>query len=178
MVGVIVVASVSCTSGGKERSRHDPLDGNGHDAYVAAFESSNAEHVTESESQCVAETIVDSVGVDRLRDAATPRQIADLAADADASFGRLGVEIDAQQGDAIYAAVKGCVDLREQFVSGMAEGGGALPPAVEECFKRKLNDELLREIFITRLTKGDAGFATGPELTETLMVIGRRCAAS
>ena len=75
MVGVVAVLFGCSHGGGSEpEGGNDPLDGDGRDAYVAAFEIS-ADPVTDEvaeQRQCIAGAVVDGVGVDELRDAATP----------------------------------------------------------------------------------------------------------
>ena len=74
--------------------------------------------------------------------------------------------------EAIFGGVKECGDLAEMFVRDIGEMVG---PAFE-CFQGRLDEELLREIVVTRIVEGDAAFAGKPEISAKLMEIGRSCA--
>ena len=132
-----------------------------------------AEDVAERRS-CVMEAVVDGVGVEALREVVTPREIADAATGA--GLAGLEIDLDEAQTEAVFEGVKDCGDLSEMFVGEMASlGGGELPGPAMECFEGQLDDELLREIVMTRLVEGDAAFTEKPEISARLMEIGRSC---
>ena len=90
----------------------------------------------------------------------------------------LGVEVDAEEADAIFAGLAECGDLGEMFVREIvAVGGTRVADPVSQCLEAKLDDSLLREIVMTRLVEGDAAFADKPEITAKLVEFGRSCAA-
>lgn len=182
----LVLASVwivGCSSNdGADGSSDDPLEGNGREAYVEAFGVGDAagapaaEDVAERRA-CVVEAVVDGVGVEALRDVVTPREVADAATGDGTALAGLGVELDEAQVDVLVEGVEECGDLGELFVGEMAAlGAGELPGPAMECFEGKLDDELLREIVVTRLVEGDVAFTEKPEITARLMEIGRSCA--
>jgi hypothetical protein len=177
LCGVLAVL-VGCSSGGRPEAKQDPLDGDGRDAYVAAFATGDGTPVVDEvaeERRCVAQVLVDVVGMDELRDVGTPREVAT----GDKSLAGLGVEASDEQVDEIYAGVKECGDPAEGFFRELAIiGGGELAGPVVECFKGKLDEELLRDIVVTRLVDGDTAFAEKPEITVKLTEIGRACAAA
>jgi len=107
-------------------------------------------------------------------------EIAEAATGEGVALAGLGVDVGDEQADAIFEGVKTCGDLGEMFVQEMAAvaGGGDLPAAAMECFQAKLDDDLLRDVVMTRLVDGDAAFAGRPELTAKLMEIGRSCATA
>jgi hypothetical protein len=98
---VLAAALMACSSGGDDdqaspddqQETSSPLDGDGRDAYVVAFEETGRDPVSGDLTEgatCTAEAVVDGVGVDRLRDVATPREIAAAANGAAASLSGLG----------------------------------------------------------------------------------------
>jgi len=182
-VGIVMVfaaALAGCSSGGdgEDGVGSDPLDGDDRDTYVVAFEEAGRDPVTgemTEEASCVAEAIVDGVGVDQMRDVATPREIADAANGQGASLASLGVEVDTDQADAIYEGIEGCGDVAATFLDAIP--GPQLAGPVAECFKEQLDDGLLREIVMTRLVEGDEAFVDDAEITSQLTAIGRTCAA-
>jgi hypothetical protein len=178
VVGMVAFV-VGCSSAGEpEDQSKDPLDGDGRDAYVAAFEAGDGAPVVDEvaeERRCVAQVLVDVVGVDELQDVGSPREVAA----GDKSLAGLGVEASDEQVDEIYAGVNECGDPAEGFFRELAViGGGELAGPVVECFKGKLDEELLREIVVTRVIDGDSAFAEKPEITAKLTEIGRACAAA
>lgn len=182
---VLAAALASCSSGGdaeqdaeEEAAADDPLAGDDRDTYVVAFEEVGRDlvsgEVTEA-ATCVAEAIVDGVGVEGMRDVATPREIADAATGQGASLTDLGVEVDTDRADAIYEGIEGCGDPAATFLDTIP--GPPLTGPAAECFAAQLDDNLLRDIVMTRLVDGDAAFADTPEITAQLTNIGRTCAA-
>jgi len=170
-IGLVLASAwiVGCSSNdGADGSSDDPLEGTGREAYVAAFGAGDAAGapVVEDEDErraCVVEAVVDGVGVEVLRDVVTPREVADAATDGGTALAGLGVELDGGRVDAVVEGVEECGDLGELFVGEMATlGGGELPGPAMECFEGKLDDDLLREIVVTRLVEGDAAFAEKP----------------
>lgn len=182
-VGVALVAVlVGCSSGGDEdevgrdepEDATDPLAGDDREAYVAAFEETGRDPITAettSEASCVAEAIVAAVGVDQLRDVATPREIA--AAAGGASLAGLGLDVDAETTDAIYLAITECADPAQLFLDAIP---GALPTGpASECFTEHLDEALVREVVMTRLIDGDQALADNPDIPARLTAIGRAC---
>lgn len=182
LVGLVVAgALVGCSSDGDEADEggDDPLDGDGPDAYVVAFEEAGRDPVSGTvtdEASCISEAIVDGVGVDQLRDVATPREIAEAANGEGVSLASLDLDVDAGQADAIYEGIRSCGDVADMFLDAFP--GPQLTGPVIECFKDQLDDGLLREIMMTRLIDGDEAFTNKPEITTQLTAIGRTCAAT
>lgn len=127
------------------------------------------------EESCVAEAIVDAIGVERLRDVATPREIATAASGEGVSLAGLGLEVDAGQADAIYSGIEGCGDPAEMLVASIP--GPQLSGPVADCFTAGLDDALVREVVMTQLVDGDEALAEHSEITSQLTALGRACAA-
>lgn len=177
---VLIAALAGCSSDGNadEAAADDPLAGDDRDTYVVAFEEVGRDPVSGEVTEvatCVAEAIVDGVGVEEMRDVATPREIADAANGEGASLAALGVEVDDDRADAIYAGIEGCGDPAAAFLDAIP--GAPLTGPAAECFAAGLDDELLRDIVMTRVVDGDEAFADDTELTAQLTAIGRTCAA-
>jgi hypothetical protein len=185
VVGCLVVAAlVGCSSSGDGREdgrgggSGDPLDGDGRRAYVVAFERAGRDPVSgevREEAGCMAEAIVDGVGLDDLRGAVTPRQVAEAANRGGVALAALGVEPDEAQVDAVYEGIQECGDPVELFLGDIP--GPQLPRPAVECFEERLDDDLLRQILMTRLVDGDTAFADMPEVTARLNEIGWSCAS-
>jgi hypothetical protein len=189
--GLVLVAAVACSSDDDaadgadrdEQSEHEeaeatsPLDGDGRDAYVAGFGETVRDPVSgelTDRASCIAEAVVDGVGVEQLRDVASPREIAAAASGDGGALESLGVEVDAAQADAIYDGIQGCGEPAEMFFESIP---GAQPTGpVAECFKEQLSEDLLQEILMTRLVEGDQAFADKPEIAAELSSIGSACA--
>ena len=183
---VLAVALVGCSSGGDADDAEDsdvtgvdgPLDGDDRDAYVVAFEDAGRDPTSgelTDEAGCTAEAIVDGIGVDEMRDVATPREIAAAANGQGASLTDLGLEVDTEQADAIYEGIEACGDPALAFLDAIP--GPALAPSDAQCFADQVDDELLRRIVMTRLVDGDDALAADTEIASQLTAIGRDCAA-
>lgn len=133
---VLTAALASCSSGGDAKedaeeeaaAEDDPLAGDDRDTYVLAFEEAGRDPVSGEVTEgatCVAEAIVDGVGVEGMRDVATPREIADAANGQGASLAELGVEVDTDRADAIYEGIEGCGDPAATFLDAIPEIGRA-----------------------------------------------------
>jgi hypothetical protein len=177
---VLATVLAGCSSGGdgdQAASERDPLGGDDRDTYVLAFEEVGRDPVSgevTDTSGCVAEAIVEGVGVDQMRDVATPREIADAASGQGASLASLGVDVDADQADAIYAGIEACGDPAATFLDAIP--GPPLTGPAAECFAAELDDALVRDMVMTRLLEGDEALVDS-ELTARLTAIGLACAA-
>jgi hypothetical protein len=185
-VVVFVGGVVGCSSGddaGEERGDRqergsDPLDGSGREAYVLALGEAGRDPVSgapSAEGGCVAEVIVDVVGVERLREVATAREVAAAANGDGASLAELGVEVDAAEEDEIYAGVEGCGDPAAMFLDAIP--GAHFSGPVADCFRGHLDDAVVREVVMARLVDGDDALIEDPEVANELTAIGRSCAA-
>ena len=183
-VGLALAAALaSCSSDDGDREEEeaaadDPLAGDDRDTYVVAFEEAGRDpvsgEVTEA-ATCVAEAIVDGIGVEPMRDVATPREIADAANGQGASLAELGVDVDTDRADAIYEGIEGCGDPAATFLDAIP--GAPLTGPAAGCFAAQLDESLLRDIVMTRLVDGDAALADDTEVASQLTAIGRACAA-
>ena len=119
---------------------------------------------------------MDGIGVDEMRDVATPREIAAAANGQGASLTDLGLEVDTAQADAIYEGIEACGDPALAFLDAIPGAELAGPDA--QCFADRVDDELIRRIVMTRLVDGDDALAADTEITSQLTTIGRECTAA
>jgi len=161
--------STGGTSGGDASSATE-------DDYLAAIESQFTQtgddslQMTDEQAGCVAPKWLDVIGVDRLKEQGiTPD---DVRSDTDnEKLSTLGLtEAD---GDKLYDAYGECdVDVREQFVKSVASS----TEAAEDCLDDALSDDLLRRIFVTSVTKGEAGLDADEALTNEIFAALGKCA--
>lgn len=152
--------STGGTSGGDASSATE-------DDYLAAIESqftqsgADSLQMTDEQAGCVAPKWLDVLGLDRLKDKGiTPD---DIKSDTDnEKLATIG--LTEGDGDKLYDAYGECdVDVREQFVKSVASS----TEAAEDCLDDALSDDLLR-VFVTSVTKGEAGLDADEELTNEI----------
>lgn len=150
-VGVVLLAR-----GGDGRSEEEQ-------AYVDAVADSGAEESEElgfsaEETRCYAGAIVDAIGVDRLREHATPEEIRERGGEG--SFDAL--ELDRGQAETLYDSASDCIDFRRVLVdSARAEG---MSEAQADCFEEALTEDLVRDFMLATFAEG----AESDEATEAV----------
>ena len=104
----------------------------------------------EDELTCMAETVVDDLGVEAIvATGATPEQFADEGPSV------VGAELDDDRALEIGTALTGCLDdPGAVFAQGFAEGAG---PEVTACLEAELDDETVAEIFALTLRVPSGG---------------------
>ena len=116
--------------------------------YVEALvATSDDPEFSDAENRCLAEALVDGVGLDQLSEAATP---AEIRGNEDFEFSDLGIELTEEQRDAFYEQLRGCLDLRELVVSSLTEGSDQ---AVVDCVDEQLGEDQLRTMVLAVLTE-------------------------
>jgi hypothetical protein len=141
-VGVVLLAR-----GGDGRSEEEQ-------AYVDAVADSGAEESEElgfsaEETRCYAGAIVDAVGVDRLREHATPEEIRERGGEG--SFDAF--ELDRGQAETLYDSASDCIDFRQLLVDlSRAEG---LSGAQADCFEEALTEDLVGDFMLAVFAEGD-----------------------
>lgn len=145
VVAVVVVGggAVLLTRGGDERSEEEQAYV---DALAAYSDSQDAEGVTfdAEESRCFAEALVDAVGVDRLRELATPEEIRPAGDEDEGPLDDL--EVDRSQAEAIYDDSDGCVDYRRMFLDIPRESGAS--DAQLDCLDSDVTDDEVRSYLV------------------------------
>ena len=115
-VAVLGLAVLAAACGG------DDDDANARQDYVDAVVAvSGSDDLTEAQSICFAESVVDAIGVEKLDKATSPRGIRN---EKTSNMVDLGVDVTTEEAEDFYERINRCVDLRQS-------GGGrrAGPPA-------------------------------------------------
>lgn len=148
-------------------------DGAAHtrDEYVTLL-GGGGEGFTEDEARCMAEAVVDTIGVDTLEEADAFAQIED---DPDATLTDVGVVLDDQQVSALGAAIGACVDLRVKFEEQMAADG--MSAALAECLAGGLDETMLQRTVVLSMVGGDAALDADPQLGPAVDSAATACAA-
>ena len=78
-------------------------------------------------------------------------------------------------GNELYDAFGDCgVDLEQAFVDGIAMSGDLSDDTVA-CLGEQFDDDTLRKIMVTTITKGEAALADDQELTDSLLSAFSAC---
>lgn len=150
--GAIAIAAAAC--GGD--------DGNDRADFVTALTGPADEVASEEDNRCIAEKIVDVVGVDALEEADVIDKIED---NPDAPLADYGVELDDDQTSTLSEEIGECVDLRAFFVDELTSGPQALSEEDAECFVDELDDETVGRAFVVTISEGDAALENDADLT-------------
>jgi hypothetical protein len=148
-------------------------DGAAHtrDEYVTLL-GGGGDGFTEDEARCMAEAVVDTIGVDTLEQADAFAQIED---DPDATLTDVGVVLDDQQVSALGAAIGACVDLRAKFEEQMAADG--MSAALAACLAQGLDETMLQRTVVLSMVGGDAALDADPQLGPAVDSAATACAA-
>jgi hypothetical protein len=157
IVAVIAVVLVGggvflLTQGGDERSEEEQAYVDAiTDGVLASQEESDAGfELTEDQARCYSEGIVDTVGIERLRDAATPEEIRN----ADEEDPLESVDLDLQQAGDFYGRTDGCIDWRNVFMQSIEAGGGLSDEQID-CVGRTLPDDVLRDLLVAQFAEDE-----------------------
>jgi hypothetical protein len=146
VAGTIVVALtlglVAC--GGDSDGRSDYVD-----ALADAAKTEN-EATPAATRRCLAEAAVDAVGVDKLKEAASPDEIRDAGT---TELALIGVKVTEADGEDFYERYNDCVDVREALIVG-AVGSADISPDATACLQTELSDDLIRRYVVKAFTEG------------------------
>ncbi len=169
-------AGASATTTGGSSAGGGDASGATEEEYLAAIEAqftqggSDSLQMTEEQAKCVAPKWLDVIGVDRLKEkGVTPDQV---RADTDnEQLAALG--LTESEGNKMYDAYGECdVDIRAEFARSIS----ASTEVDEDCISDAIDDDLLRRLFVTSATKGDAGLDADESLTNDLFAALGKCA--
>lgn len=137
------------------------------EAYVDAIAATADEGAfAGTDGRCVAQAIVDAIGVDTLSGAVTPEEI---SADPNADFEDFGIEITPESGQAMYDGMTGCMDVRQALIDAMA-GEQSISPELQECLAGAFDDDaLLRDAIVATFTGGSDAIEQDPELSRRFL---------
>jgi hypothetical protein len=163
LVAIVVATAAAC-------SDSDGGGGADREAYVDALAATADDAALDADARdCYAKALVDTIGVDALRDKVQPDEI-----DASFSPAELGIELDEDQGNQFYDRLSDCVDVRDLIVQSMS-AGQELPAETVACIDQHIDDQLAKSIIVASVTKGDAA-ADDPEISAALNGISTDCA--
>ena len=105
----------------------------------------------EGQAECVAPRWIEVFDPARLEEAGiTPEELTASSDDPPT-----GLDLTEEDGGALYDAMVECgVDLREQFIGAIGEGG-ELSEEDQACLEEQFDDEFLRRPFVVVLTQGE-----------------------
>jgi hypothetical protein len=158
LVLTIVAAAAAC-SGADERG-----------AYVDAVAATAGDEVLEdSDRECYAAALVDTIGVETLQDKVSPDDI-------DANFTPVDhdIELDDAQGGEFYDRLSECFDVRELIIRSLSSGQ-ELPAETVACIDQHIDEALAEKIIVASVTQGDAA-ANDPEIAAALDTLSADCA--
>jgi len=137
------------------------------DAAMKDFDPKEAEPLTEDDATCIVTSMVDSVGVDGLKDAGiTPESFSESEGFPD------GLTED-QAGD-VVGAINGCVNLRDLFLEGI-EQDSSISKETQDCLAERFDDDFVRRLMIVTLSKGEEGLSSDSDLATELTTIFQEC---
>ena len=103
--------------------------------------------LNDSERRCVAEAMVDALGVDELAAVATPDEVREGE---DFDPGAEGIEVDERMAGDFYDGLDSCIDVRQLFLESVGAGDGMAEEDLE-CLDQAVSDDLLRQVTIMSL---------------------------
>ena len=127
------------------------------DEAVNGFDAERDAPMTEDDARCIATSMVQTIGVDRLEEMGfTPESFSE---DGDLPEGAVS-EADAE---VIVSGMADCIDMRELFLAGFTEDE-SLSPETIECLTERFDEDLVTDLMVVLLSEGEAGLSetSGP----------------
>lgn len=143
------------------------------DALVASMQSGGEGEwsLTDEQAKCVAPRWINTIGVDTLKDAGVEPE--DIGDDAGSDLDDLNLTED--QGNRLYDAFGECdVDIAAAFTASLGDDD-SLSEEDRECVAEAFDDDVLRRIMVTAITKGDEGLDQDQELLGELFAVFAKC---
>jgi len=160
VIGIVVLGGGDDGGGGRDSQTAEGRE------YVAAIVASSTDF-GEEETRCLAEGVVDIVGVEELQsNGITPDNIG-------SGDGVLGDYVPAQATvDELVDMMFGCVNFGELFLQGMTGSGLAIPDDQIRCIGSELAESQEFRDFVSASVFSDATGGTGPDESamQTLVV--------
>ncbi|QZY30283.1 hypothetical protein [Nocardioides coralli] len=133
-------------------------EGQAREALATSLLASNADgtfEVSQEEADCVADGMVEEIGVDKLIDYGL------LTEDLEARDESLeNQELEQEDADSAATVFVDCVDVQALLTDSIAQGlGGDVDPELASCIEERLTDEVVRDFLATVFT-GDQAAAT------------------
>jgi hypothetical protein len=172
VVALLLLGGAACSDEGDATSAGTGAGGlsAAEQAYVdEALEGFDAEReapMTEADARCIATSMVEGVGVERLEEMGiTPESFSD---DGDLPDGAVE-EADAE---AMVDGISECIDIRGLFLAGFNEDG-SLSAEAEECLADAFDEDLVKRTMVVLLTEGEDALSddsgVGAEVMQTFL---------
>jgi hypothetical protein len=150
VVGAVLLLGGDGGSGGGERQEYVEA--------IAATMESEGSPMSTSERECVAETVVDVMGLQAFRAEVSAEE---LASDPEVSLRDHGVVPDERQASDVYAGMTDCVDVRALMGETLTAQVGA---ELAGCVLEAVDDALLERLIVGSFVDGEEYLETDPEL--------------
>ena len=172
VIGVVLVFAAGCgdddseSEGSTDAASENEPEGAGDlsdeeqayvDEAVNGFDAERDAPMTEDDARCIATSMVQTIGVERLEEMGfTPESFSE---DGDLPEGAV-TEADAE---VIVSGMAECIDMRELFLAGFTEDE-SLSPETIDCLTEQFDEELVTNLMVVLLSEGEAGLSenTGP----------------
>lgn len=158
LIVVLVVVAVALVGAGAllvtQSGGDDEGSSDEEQAYIDAFVEMDApsqSNYSQEQTRCLAEIVVDTVGVDRLQEAGTPDEIRENAGGGGISD--LGIRLDEDQAGAVYERAGDCIDFRALVMDTLRQRG--YTEAQIDCVDQYLPDDLLRDSVIAGIMEDE-----------------------
>jgi hypothetical protein len=119
------------------------------DGALEGFDEEEEAPLTEEDARCIATSMVKAVGVDEL-------EAAGITPESFSSDDEIPEGLEEDQARAIVGGIKGCIDMLELFVEGIAEDT-ELSEDARACLADQFDDDLVDRLMVTMLTEGEDG---------------------
>ena len=139
------------------------------DAAMEDFDPESAAPLEEGESRCIVESMVDSLGLERLDELGVEPE--DFGDDTQEAFPEGLTEDEAND---VVDGFDSCFDLSALFLEGLAEEG-TLSDDDRECLADAFDKETMRNLFVTILTQGEDAMQEDPEMVSELLAVFSEC---
>ncbi len=166
-VGAVAVLAVVLTAcgGGQERAYADAIA-------ASAQQGDTPFSPTADEAQCIGDAYVEVLGVARFEEAGvTPEDIRNET-DPVQNPRELGIG-EAEAGE-LFDQVNECTDVRELVLQGLSRDS-QLSPEARTCLSDAIDDDLLRRLFVARVTRGGEGLQGNEQLSRELITAISAC---
>jgi len=138
------------------------------DAAVSTFDPEEDAPLTEEDARCIATSMVDNLGVERLEELGiTPESFGDEES-------ALPEDLDEDEANRVVDGFEGCFDMTQLFLEGIDEDG-ALSPEARECLADAFDEDVTRRIFVTMLTEGEDALEEDQELMSEFLRLYSAC---
>ena len=172
VVALLLVGAAACSEEGDATSDAPGASGlsAAEQAYVEeALEGFDAEReapMTEADARCIATSLVEGVGVERLEEMGiTPESFSD---DGDLPAGA----VEEAEAEVMVDGITECIDIRALFLAGFNEDG-SLSAEAEECLADAFDEDLVERTMVLLLTDGEDALSddsgVGAEVMESFL---------